>query len=133
MGNILIAVLCCFAFADAMKGSVRLTVSETCPYAARAWIACNEYIAINEKVDFSLNVVSLAEKPQDFNELYAQISPWGSETSSKVPILEDNDFRMVESGIIASFVEEKYGNLPSDVRSEDMALARLFVDTFDKV
>jgi glutathione S-transferase len=119
------------AVAKSYKGIVRLTVSETCPYAARAWIACNEHLVKNDKVDFSLNIVNLQDKPQDFNDLYSSISPWQIGTSSKVPILEDNGLKMIESGIIASYVEEKYGSM-LEVGAEDMAIARLFVDTFDK-
>ena len=47
-----------------MSNKVRLWTSETCPYAARAWIACNERLKNNKDVDFELRMVDLAEKPQ---------------------------------------------------------------------
>jgi glutathione S-transferase len=66
--------------------------------------------------------------------MYASVSPWDLATSSKVPIFEDGPtFRLVESGVIADFINAKYP-LPTapPTTPEQMAIERLFVDTFEK-
>jgi hypothetical protein len=68
----------------AQSAQVKLWVSKTCPYAAKAWCAFNERVCTNANVDFELRMVDLQEKPEDFNSMYASISPWGTDTSSKV-------------------------------------------------
>jgi glutathione S-transferase len=114
-----------------VSSKLRLWVSKTCPYAARAWISCHENIG---KDGYELKVVDLQNKPKDFNELYASISPWGTDMSSKVPILEDeNGFRMIESAVIVNYINNRFSPSNSILNPEERAVIQLFIDTFDKV
>eukprot|EP00600_Ochromonadales_sp_CCMP1393_P005076 CAMPEP_0174960370 /NCGR_PEP_ID=MMETSP0004_2-20121128/3668_1 /TAXON_ID=420556 /ORGANISM="Ochromonas sp., Strain CCMP1393" /LENGTH=255 /DNA_ID=CAMNT_0016208739 /DNA_START=18 /DNA_END=785 /DNA_ORIENTATION=- len=119
------------------SSKVKLWVSATCPYAARAWVSCNERLANNENVDFELRMVDLQNKPEDFNAMYASISPWGTETSSKVPIFEEEaedgaGIKLIESGVITNYVADKFPLDGSSFTAEESAAARLFADTFEK-
>lgn len=54
-------VLCLLAITRVIASGhkVKLWVSETCPYAARAWISCNECIKNRADVQYELQVVDL--------------------------------------------------------------------------
>jgi glutathione S-transferase len=117
----------CFCFLSV--SSVKLWVSKSCPYAQRAWICANE-----KQVDAEVTVVDLMNKPSDFLELYSSISA-DVTTSAKVPILVDGNFRLIESSIIASYLEDAYpesGASLAPQSASDKAIVRFFIDTYEK-
>jgi glutathione S-transferase len=117
------------AIASSTTPNLRLWISKSCPYAARAWITLLE-----KGIDCELKEVDLQAKPADFNQLYSEINVDPS-ASSKVPILEDlsDGTRLIESAVIAFYLEEKFqscGTCLSPVSAKDKALVRLFSETF---
>ena len=108
---------------------VTLWVSRTCPYAARAWIACNEHVKSNPDRSLEVKIVDLQNKPDDFRELYKSISPDES-ASAKVPILQDGDFNLIESAVITHYIAERYATLKPS--TEEDAYGRLLADLYEK-
>jgi glutathione S-transferase len=118
-----------FVWVDFASGKATLWISKTCPYAARAWIA-----AIERSVDLNIQIVDLQNKPQTFCDLYASIAP-DPLVAAKVPIYEDGALKLIESAVIAQYIDEEYhveGAALSRVSAADRAFCRLFVDTFEK-
>ncbi|CAM9563534.1 unnamed protein product [Heterosigma akashiwo] len=109
--------------------SFKLWVSETCPYAQRAWIG-----ALEKGLEFDLEIVDLQNKPAAFNELYSSISVCPKD-SSKVPVLEDGDVKLIESAIILQYLEDAYpgqGQRLLPAAANERAIVRLFMDTYEK-
>ena len=76
--------------------------------------------------------MDLANKSQEFEDLYHTISPDAS-SAAKVPILIDGDVNLIESQIIVEYLASKYlyegeNLLPED--PADLAKAKLFIETF---
>ena len=89
-----------------------------CPYCARVRIVLAE-----KDVPYEPVVIDLADRP-----------PWiyQKNPSGKVPILEDDDWILPESAVIAEYLEERFPDpslLPAD--AGERALARLLVFRFD--
>lgn len=107
---------------------ITLYDSGTCPYAQRAWIAL-----VEKELPFNHRIVDLANKPEDFVQLYAEINP-DPEARAKVPILIDSDgSRVIESNIVAEYLEDKYPAAGTRLLPEDpveRAKVRMFMQTF---
>jgi len=89
-----------------------------CPYCARVRIVLAE-----KDVPYEPVVIDLADRP-----------PWiyQKNPSGKVPILEDDDWILPESAVIAEYLEERFPDpplLPAD--AGERGLARLLVFRFD--
>jgi hypothetical protein len=108
----------------------KLWVSKSCPYAQRAWIT-----SIEKKIDVDLQFVDLANKPKEFCDVYASISP-DTLASAKVPIFEDADgFKLIESAVIVQYLDDKFPNSGNSLipqLASEKALCRLFIDCFEK-
>ena len=112
-----------------LTNCLKLWISKTCPYAARAWVC-----SIEKDVGVQLEFVDLKNKPPEFNELYKSITA-DHTASAKVPVLEDGDFKLIESAIIVQYLEDQYpqnGSRLSPNTPKDKAVMRLFVDTYEK-
>ena len=107
---------------------LRLWISTSCPYAARAWVTLLE-----KGIDCELKIVDLQKKTEEFNTLYASLNT-DPTASSKVPILEDPDgTKLIESAVIAQYIEDKFplaGTYCMPSSAKDKAIVRLFIETF---
>ncbi len=63
-------------------------INKTCPFAQRAWIALLE-----TGVAFDERQIDLANKPQDFLDLYRTLNP-DPDAKAVVPILHGEVFRV---------------------------------------
>jgi len=89
-----------------------------CPYCARVRIVLAE-----KDVPYDPIVIDLADRPA---WIY-QKNP-----SGKVPILEDDDWILPESAVIAEYLEERFPDPPlQPADAAERALARLLVFRFD--
>jgi len=89
-----------------------------CPYCARVRIVLAE-----KDVPYEPVVIDLADRPAWIYQ---------KKPSGKVPILEDDDWILPESAVIAEYLEERFPDpplLPAD--AAERALARLLVFRFD--
>jgi glutathione S-transferase len=123
-------LLCCSLRASTgLATPATLWVSKTCPYAARAWIAC-----IEKDIEAEVKIVDLQNKPVDFVNKYQSIAP-DETVSAKVPIFENKEVKLIESAIISEYMCDAYDSQGAPLRPQNAAegaRVRLFCDTYDK-
>lgn len=101
--------------------------SDSCPFAAKAWLTL-----IEKGIEFERQTIDLKNKPKHFTELYASINP-DSTARAKVPLIVDGDNVVVESNLVAEFLDNSYpesGPKLFPLSPVKLFKVRWFVDTF---
>ncbi|DBB07594.1 TPA: hypothetical protein ACH3X3_009034 [Trebouxia sp. C0006] len=76
--------------------------SDSCPFAAKAWLTLLE-----KGIKFQRHTIDLKDKPKYFSDLYASINP-DPTARAKVPLLIDGDERIVESNLVAEYLDNTF-------------------------
>ncbi|DBB04187.1 hypothetical protein WJX77_003384 [Trebouxia sp. C0004] len=103
--------------------------SDSCPFAAKAWLTLLE-----KGIKFERHTVNLKDKPKYFTDLYASINP-DPTARAKVPLLIDGDKHIVESNLVAEYLDYAYPDLgPKLFPTEPLKLfkVRWFVEMFSE-
>lgn len=101
--------------------------SDSCPFAAKAWLTLLE-----KGIKFERHTIDLNNKPKYFSDLYASINP-DPAARAKVPLLIDGDKHIVESNLVAEYLDHAFPNLgPRIFPTEPLKLfkVRWFVEMF---
>ena len=82
------------------NNNVVLWNSGSWPYAQRSWIALKE-----KGVPFEHKIIDLSDKPQEFLDKYARVSP-DKDARAKVPLLEHGDRYVIESADVVKYIAQ---------------------------
>ena len=121
--------------------ALRARVSRVASHVCRSPLAAppprhrpQALLTLNESgLPFTIDEVSLTDKPAHFSALYARALGHDAASTGKVPILQDGAFILTESLAICEYVAAKAGGSLLAATPEERARAALFADLVAKI
>eukprot|EP01137_Pigoraptor_chileana_P013359 Opistho-2@66781 len=106
--------------------SLTFVTNPICPFAHRVWLTLEEI-----GLKYETKETPLTDKPA-FTEIYGKALGSDPTSDGKVPVLQDDDFILTESAVVAEYLAEKYGHSTGLLgkSAEDRARIRIFTEQF---
>eukprot|EP01137_Pigoraptor_chileana_P013356 Opistho-2@66772 len=107
--------------------SLTFVTNPICPFAHRVWLTLEEI-----GLKYETKETPLTDKPAWFTEIYGKALGSDPTSDGKVPVLQDDDFILTESAVVAEYLAEKYGHSTGLLgkSAEDRARIRIFTEQF---